>query len=80
MSLASKLGKCVEWTPELTRPQAKEKNEHSQQITNELVLDGGFPLPKSPSQDGFIVPNINTYGYSFRSPFYFIDLVLSFNG
>ncbi|TKY44540.1 Inositol oxygenase 2 [Spatholobus suberectus] len=52
---------------ELTRPQAEENNEHSQQITNELVLDGGFPFPKPPSQSGFIVPDINSYGRSFRN-------------
>ena len=54
--------------PELTSPQAEENIEHSQQITNELVLDGGFPLPKPMSQDGFIAPEINSYGHSFRCP------------
>ena len=30
--------------------------------TNELVLDGGFPVPK----DGFMAPEINSFGNSFR--------------
>ncbi|KAJ7973749.1 Inositol oxygenase [Quillaja saponaria] len=34
--------------------------------TKELVLDGGFVLPKSVSQDGFVAPEINTFGKSFR--------------
>lgn len=52
--------------PELTMAQAEENNE---QITTELVLDGGFPLPKPLSQAGFTAPDINSYGHSFRSPF-----------
>lgn len=43
------------------------REQHSQQITNELVLDGGFPLPKPLSQPGFMAPHINSYGHSFRS-------------
>ncbi|KAG5040850.1 hypothetical protein JHK85_013326 [Glycine max] len=44
--------------PQPTRAQAQENNEHPQEITNELVLDGDFPLCKSPSHDEFIVPDI----------------------
>ncbi|KAH1264058.1 Inositol oxygenase 2 [Glycine max] len=45
---------------ELTRPQAEENND-------DLVLDGGFSLLKSPSHVGFTVPDINSYGHSFRN-------------
>ncbi|XP_057443506.1 inositol oxygenase 2-like [Lotus japonicus] len=51
---------------EVTMPQGEENKEHSQQITNDLVLDGGFPLPKPFSSAGFIAPDINSYGKSFR--------------
>ncbi|KAK6941427.1 Inositol oxygenase [Dillenia turbinata] len=32
--------------------------------TNELVLDGGFPVPKA--HEGFVVPDNNSFGRSFR--------------
>ena len=32
---------------------------------NELVLDGGFVMPKTTS-DGFEAPEINSFGHSFR--------------
>ncbi|KAI4350760.1 hypothetical protein L6164_005181 [Bauhinia variegata] len=34
--------------------------------SNELVLDGEFPLPKLQSQNGFSVPQNNSFGHSFR--------------
>lgn len=34
--------------------------------TNELVLDGGFFMPKMESECGFEAPEINSYGHSFR--------------
>lgn len=64
---------------EVTMPQGEENKEHSQQITNDLVLDGGFPLPKPFSSAGFIAPDINSYGKSFRSPLhYLISLYIFF--
>lgn len=44
-----------------------QKNE-----TNELVLDGGFALPKSVQNnedetEGFVAPEINFLGHTFRS-------------
>lgn len=38
----------------------------------ELVLDGGFVVPKSKETDGFDAPDINFLGHSFR--FVFISL------
>ena len=59
--------------------QFDEKNVHSEE-TNELVLDGGFPLPKEVSQDGFMAPEINSFGHSFRFQFHsiFFDLIFLF--
>ncbi|XP_047147866.1 inositol oxygenase 2-like isoform X2 [Vigna umbellata] len=34
--------------------------------TNELVLDGGFQVPKNESKDGFNAPENNAFGQSFR--------------
>ncbi|KAB2024319.1 hypothetical protein ES319_D06G079500v1 [Gossypium barbadense] len=34
--------------------------------SKELVLDGGFPVPKSLSGEGFLAPEINSFGNSFR--------------
>ncbi|KAL0308540.1 UNVERIFIED_CONTAM: Inositol oxygenase 2 [Sesamum radiatum] len=34
--------------------------------TNELILDGGFALPKLEPQVGFEAPEINSFGHSFR--------------
>ncbi|GMQ06265.1 hypothetical protein CsSME_00050918 [Camellia sinensis var. sinensis] len=33
---------------------------------NDLVLDGGFPVPKSMQDAGFDAPEINSFGHSFR--------------
>ncbi|KAG8376086.1 hypothetical protein BUALT_Bualt09G0026900 [Buddleja alternifolia] len=35
-------------------------------VTNELVLDGGFPVPKSESDGAFEAPEINSFGHTFR--------------
>lgn len=45
--------------------QFEDKNVHSED-TNELVLDGGFPVPNHASQNGFLAPEINSFGHSFR--------------
>lgn len=42
-----------------TKPQEAEEN-------NEVVLDGGFPLPKPTTLAEFVAPDINSYGHSFR--------------
>ncbi|KAK6120448.1 hypothetical protein DH2020_045809 [Rehmannia glutinosa] len=34
--------------------------------TNELVLDGGFPMPKMETHEGFEAPEINAFGHTFR--------------
>ncbi|KAL2547900.1 Inositol oxygenase 2 [Forsythia ovata] len=34
--------------------------------TNDLVLDGGFVMPKMESEFGFEAPEINSFGHSFR--------------
>ncbi|KAJ8528248.1 hypothetical protein K7X08_021940 [Anisodus acutangulus] len=46
--------------------QVEEKNVSFN--TNELILDGGFVVPKTlmSSDDGFEVPDINAFGQSFR--------------
>ncbi|XP_004503513.1 inositol oxygenase 2-like [Cicer arietinum] len=46
--------------------QFEDKNVHSED-TNELVLDGGFPVPNHASQNGFLAPEINSFGHSFRN-------------
>lgn len=46
--------------------QFDDKNVHSEDI-NELVLDGGFPLPKNASQNAFFAPEINSFGHAFRN-------------
>ncbi|XP_054787499.1 inositol oxygenase 4-like [Prosopis cineraria] len=53
--------------PHLESNYFGEKNLHSDNNNNnEFVLDGGFPLPKSVSQNGFMAPEINAFGHSFR--------------
>ncbi|CAK9136286.1 unnamed protein product [Ilex paraguariensis] len=44
--------------------QMEEKKMQSD--TNELVLDGGFAVPKSLSDGGFDKPEINSFGQAFR--------------
>ncbi|KAJ7969505.1 Inositol oxygenase [Quillaja saponaria] len=44
--------------------QLEEQKFHPD--TKELVLDGGFVVPKSVTQDGFVAPEINSFGKSFR--------------
>lgn len=45
---------------------------------NELILDGGFVVPKTLSSDDeiFEVPDINSFGQSFRYFNYFIYLYI----
>ncbi|KAI4347036.1 hypothetical protein L6164_007885 [Bauhinia variegata] len=45
--------------------QNDEKNLHHEE-TNELVLDGGFVLPKAVSANEFLAPEINSFGQIFR--------------
>merc|ERR1712137_445022 len=42
-----------------------EDQKHKDDVM-ELVLDGGFPVPKSISDEGFDAPDINAFGKSFR--------------
>ncbi|XP_054779057.1 inositol oxygenase 4-like isoform X2 [Prosopis cineraria] len=51
--------------PRLDSHAHQESHVRSKE-TNELVLHGGFPLPKSLSHNGFIAPHINPFGHSFR--------------
>ncbi|CAI8619710.1 unnamed protein product [Vicia faba] len=44
------------------------KNVHSENNTNELVLDGGFHQPQNDSQNSlFLAPEINSFGHTFRN-------------
>lgn len=36
-------------------------------VTGDLVLDGGFVTPKQAAEDGFVAPDINAFGNTFRS-------------
>ncbi|ESW32254.1 hypothetical protein PHAVU_002G306200 [Phaseolus vulgaris] len=51
--------------PVLLESQVEGKNVHAVE-TNELVLDGGFQVPKNESKDGFKPPEINSFGQTFR--------------
>ena len=42
--------------------------------TNELVLDGGFVMPKQTPNGGFEAPEINAFGNNFRSIFFLFSL------
>ncbi|XP_020958661.1 inositol oxygenase 2-like [Arachis ipaensis] len=53
--------------PELSTMAEAHQERIDEQMRNELVLDGGFPLPKPLSEDGFKAPQINSYGRSFRN-------------
>ncbi|KAJ9688255.1 hypothetical protein PVL29_014124 [Vitis rotundifolia] len=46
----------------IDQPELGSQPEKLSSETNELVLDGGFPVPK----DGFMAPEINSFGNSFR--------------
>ncbi|RVW96383.1 putative inositol oxygenase [Vitis vinifera] len=46
----------------IDQPELGSQPEKLYSETNELVLDGGFPVPK----DGFMAPEINSFGNSFR--------------
>lgn len=50
--------------PELIGSRAEDQNLQEQ--TNELVLDGGFVVPKTMPNDGFVAPEINSFGKTFR--------------
>lgn len=50
--------------PELIGSRAEDQNLQEQ--TNELVLDGGFVGPKNMPNDGFVAPEINSFGKTFR--------------
>ncbi|EEF48139.1 inositol oxygenase 4 [Ricinus communis] len=41
-------------------------DQKHQDDVKELVLDGGFPVPKTSSDEGFDAPEINAFGNSFR--------------
>ncbi|KAI9191056.1 hypothetical protein LWI28_002946 [Acer negundo] len=43
-----------------------ENQKNIEEETNELVLDGGFVLPKTAADDVFLAPEINSFGKSFR--------------
>ncbi|KAL5771092.1 hypothetical protein ACOSP7_015246 [Xanthoceras sorbifolium] len=45
---------------------AQAENQNLQGETNELVLDGGFLMPKTVTDDAFVAPDINSFGKSFR--------------
>lgn len=45
---------------------AQAEEQKTLTITNDLVLDGGFAEPKEASNDGFLAPEINAFGHSFR--------------
>lgn len=57
--------------------QEEEKISCSEE-TKELMLDDGFPLPKAVAPDGFLVPEINSFGQSFRFELHFISFLLGF--
>ncbi|OMO91592.1 Inositol oxygenase [Corchorus olitorius] len=52
----------------IEKPELESQAECQKNVveTNELVLDGGFPVPESLSNDGFFAPEINSFGNSFR--------------
>ncbi|PKI66085.1 hypothetical protein CRG98_013493, partial [Punica granatum] len=39
--------------------------EKTASAIDDLVLDGGFVMPKSAADDGFMAPNINSFGNNF---------------
>ncbi|KAI3422886.1 Inositol oxygenase [Psidium guajava] len=45
---------------------AQAEEQKSLAIAHDLVLDGGFAVPKEASNDGFVAPEINAFGQSFR--------------
>lgn len=46
-----------------------EEKKMKDERDDELVLDGGFMVPKSKESDGFDAPDINFLGHSFRFVF-----------
>ncbi|PIN14349.1 Inositol oxygenase [Handroanthus impetiginosus] len=51
----------------IEQPQLEVEAKGIHVDTNELVLDGGFPVPKLESHGGFEAPEINSLGHSFRN-------------
>ncbi|PIN14348.1 Aldehyde reductase [Handroanthus impetiginosus] len=50
----------------IEQPQLEVEAREIPRETNELVLDGGFAMPKLESHGGFEAPEINSFGHSFR--------------
>ncbi|PIN01212.1 Aldehyde reductase [Handroanthus impetiginosus] len=50
----------------IQQPQLEVEAKEISCETNELVLDGGFAMPKLESHGGFESPDINSFGHSFR--------------
>lgn len=50
---------------------SQKEDQNLQEQTNELVLDGGFVVPKTKPNDGFVAPEINSFGQTFRFFFLF---------
>lgn len=61
----------------LSGSQVEDENVHADEIS-ELALNDGFPVPKDESRDGFIAPEINAFGHSFRFQFHFLFAVFFF--
>lgn len=53
---------------------SRAEDQNLQEQTNELVLDGGFVVPKTMPNDGFVAPEINSFGKTFRFFFSFLFL------
>lgn len=49
---------------------SRTEDQNLQEQTNELVLDGGFVGPKNMPNDGFVAPEINSFGKTFRFFFF----------
>lgn len=54
---------------------SRAEDQNLQEQTNELVLDGGFVVPKTMPNDGFVAPEINSFGKTFRF-FFFLTFFL----
>lgn len=51
---------------------SRAEDQNLQEQTNELVLDGGFVGPKNMPNDGFVAPEINSFGKTFRFFFFWL--------
>ncbi|KAK4756087.1 hypothetical protein SAY87_009844 [Trapa incisa] len=54
---------AIDRQPEQDLHQNAQK---SVSVTDDLVLDGGFVVPKQAAGDGFVAPEINSFGNTFR--------------